>query len=125
MFTSGPRNTLWRSDWDRTSAKRARGKEKIRLWNLINEVGGAAFTIELLESCPEADRGNLRAKEREWIRKLAPSLNMHMPGQGRAEDYPARYRSAPCPCGGKCSDVSRQIHERTAKHQAWLAAGNA
>ena len=79
------------------------------------------FTIELLEACPEADRGDLRAKEGEWIRRLAPSLNMQQPGQARAEEYPAHFRSAPCPCGGKCSEHSRKGHERTAKHQAYLA----
>ena len=107
-----------------------------QLHHLIREVGFDAFSIELLEACPCNSRLELLSKEREWVERIG-TLNTKTPARSKKEQNRAYYQfllenrpqyhrdrhiSVLCACGGRCSENSRPKHERTVKHQNYLAS---
>ena len=69
-----------RMEKHRSDAKSLGRKSNIKLYQKMKELGLENFYIELLEKCPCNDIEELRAKEGEWIRKIA-TLNAQVAGR--------------------------------------------
>ena len=52
---------------------------KIKLYEIMREIGIKKFSIELLECLQYKEKQELLLKEREWIEKLSPDLNCVLP----------------------------------------------
>ena len=57
------------------------------LYSRMRELGVDTFKMRRLELAPCSDAIELRAKEREWIKRLKPTLNRNVPGLTDAEWY--------------------------------------
>lgn len=103
----------------KSEAKIAISNSKLHL--LMGLVGSPLFHIEMLE---QFDSNDFHRGEREqfWINLLKPSLNtIPAHSESRRSRKPTDYIKHVCECGGKYLQMDRCQHNRTRKHQDFLA----
>lgn len=101
------------------------------------------WDLYALEEVKYDNKIDLHKKEREWIEKLKPKLNKQIPTRTNKEwhqdnkDNLKQYKQdnadkikaqqstkIKCECGSETSRVHKARHERSAKHQKFIADNN-
>ena len=100
-------------------------KRRVLLYDFINKNGGwDNWDMIMLEEFSCENKRQRGLKEREWIEKHKPSLNICIPTRTPQEYNETKKIKYECQCGSILSISSKYSHELTFKHLNYLSRCN-